>query len=77
MLKTSPVYRLYLFDFIKSLIVAMLSASLTTLYNFLTTWIVLGREQMTAVRTTWIAAWLWYLIKNFFTDNKKDLETEI
>jgi hypothetical protein len=62
-------------DIIKWFIVAILSASLTALYNFLTTWVVLWQEQWKFVLVTGVAAWIWYLIKNVFTNSESQLLT--
>ena len=60
------------YDFIKWFLVACLSATLTGLYNLLSTWSAIWKEQLIATWMAWITAGIGYLLKNIFTDNKKN-----
>jgi predicted membrane channel-forming protein YqfA (hemolysin III family) len=62
-------------DVIKWFIVAVISASLTTLYNYLTTGAALWNEQRKFVLIAWVTAGLGYLIKNVFTNSENKLLT--
>ena len=56
-------------DIIKWFVVAILSASLTALYNLLVAGTTLGKAQLIACGVAGITAWLGYLIKNVFTNS--------
>lgn len=66
----SKFLKLEEYDYVKGFIVAILSASLTALYNLLTTGAVIGKAQLVACLLAWITAWLWYLLKNVFTNSE-------
>ena len=73
----SQFLRINEYDILRWLVVAIMSATLTALYNFFSTWIVVWKEQLTACALAWITAGLWYLIKNVFTNSDwKILTTE-
>lgn len=57
-------------DAIKGFIVAILSAGLTALYNLLTAGTVLTKEALTSIAVAWLAAGIWYLIKNVFKNSE-------
>lgn len=63
-------------DIIKWLIVAVLSSSLTTLYDFMNTWVFLWWEQRKFVLMAGITAGLWYIIKNVLTNQEWQLLTK-
>ena len=54
-------------DIVKGFIVAILSASLTALYNLLTAGTTIDTAQLTSVAIAGVTAGLGYLIKNLFT----------
>jgi uncharacterized membrane protein len=63
-------------DVIKWFVVAILSASLTAIYNLLNSWVMLENEQRKIVLLAWVTAWLGYLIKNVFTNSENQILTQ-
>lgn len=62
-------------DVIKSFVVAIISASLTSLYNILVSWQTIEKAQLIACAVAWITAWLGYLIKNVFKNSEWEYMT--
>lgn len=56
-------------DIVKWFVVAILSATLTSLYNFLTTWEIIGKAQLVACALAGVTAGVGYLIKNVFSNS--------
>lgn len=59
-------------DIIKGFVVAILSASLTSLYNLLVAGTTVEKAQLIACWVAGITAWLGYLIKNVFKNSEWD-----
>lgn len=63
-------------DVIKAFVVAILSASLTSLYNLLVSWQTIEKAQLIACGVAGITAWLGYLIKNVFKNSEWEYMTK-
>lgn len=60
-------------DLIKGFIVAILASILTWLYQLLQNNWSLTLENLKVIGLAWLTAWLWYLVKNLFTNENNEI----
>ena len=71
----SKFLRLHLGDFFKGLVLALITAVITFLTNELTAGSPIDATLLKRIGITALIAFLSYLVKNFFTNNKDELLT--